>query len=183
MIMAVTHKTLTSERIGKRSWGNTLASVVALMGSLITLLTYILAALAVSVLVNHTLNWGTRTLDDIRYGFPRNNQVSGVVGHGDSEDTPTHLIALNLDGQVSLLEIPGGDPEQVRVLAGPYLFGNDGAYEVPRLTLRDMDGDGLADVILTVRGEMIVYVNKDGTFRLPTAAERATLEKTRHEGK
>lgn len=180
--MAVTRKSLGNERIGKRLWSDILAPVTAPVGLLVTLVTYVLAALAVYVLVSHALTWGERAFDDLRYGFPRSDQVSGIVGHGDSEDAPTHLIALNLNGQVSVLEIPGGDTSQVRTLTGPYLFGDDGAYEVPRLTLRDMDRDGLKDVIMTIRGEMIVYVNKDGAFRLPTAEERTVLEEAGYEG-
>jgi hypothetical protein len=73
-------------------------------------------------------------------------------------------------------EIPGGDTSAVQVLAGPYLFGEDGKYAVPYVSLRDMDGDGQADAVVTVRGEMVVYLNREGTSRLPTAEERAVLD-------
>jgi hypothetical protein len=45
------------------------------------------------------------------------------------------------------------------------------------LSLRDMDGDGQLDLLLDVRNEQIVYLNKDGAFRLPTPAEQAALVK------
>jgi hypothetical protein len=177
--MAVKRKPLEHGRIGLRPWSDMVASVAVWVGPLVSLAAYALAALAVYTLVGHALTWGTRTLDDLRYGTPRHTLVSGVVGHSDSADSPTHLMALNLEGQVVVLEVPGGDAEQVRVLAGPYLFGEDGAYEVPRLALHDMDGDGTDDLVVTVKGELVVYLNKEGTFRLPSNEERAVLEEVR----
>jgi hypothetical protein len=38
-----------------------------------------------------------------------------------------------------------------------------------------MDNDGHVDLLLNVRNEQIVYLNKDGAFRMPTAAEQAQL--------
>jgi hypothetical protein len=39
-----------------------------------------------------------------------------------------------------------------------------------------MDGDGAADLLLDVRREQIVYLNKDGVFRLPTLEEDIRLK-------
>lgn len=180
--MAVTRKALSNERIEKRLRSEPRSSPMISFGSLLLVVTYILAALAVYLIVSHALQWGTRHLDNLRYGFPRSDQISGVVGHGDSVKTPTHFVALNLNGQVSILEVPGGDTSQVRVLAGPYLFGDDGAYEVPKLALRDLNGDGLRELIVTIRGELIVYVNDGATYRLSTAAERAALTEEHDRG-
>ena len=116
-----------------------------------------------------------KAFPDLRYGFPRSTQLDGFVGHSEESGEPTHLIALNLRGQISILEIPGGDAAKVRALAGPYLVGADGQYVVPHLSLADADGDGQADLLLQVREELIVYMNDNGTFRLITPAERARL--------
>ncbi len=178
--MAVTRNVLRSERISSTRWGlrwhDSLAPMLVWLRLVVTFVTYVLATLAVYVVVSHGVVWGTRTWNDLRYDFPRTTQVSGVVGHSDSAVHPTHLFALNLKGQVSVWEIPGGDTSKVQVLAGPYLFGEDGEYAVPHLSLRDMDGDGQADVVVTIRGEMVVYLNREGTFRLPTAEERTVLD-------
>jgi hypothetical protein len=138
-------------------------------------LAYLLLLVLGYLLLTPAFTWGQRRLDDLRYGFPRTTQLDGVVGHGESGGEPTHLIALNLRGQISILEIPGGDPAQARAIAGPYLFGADGAYVVPRLSLEDVNGDEQADLLLQVREEIVVYINENGTFRLITPAERARL--------
>jgi hypothetical protein len=38
-----------------------------------------------------------------------------------------------------------------------------------------MDRDGLDDLIIDVRNEQIVYLNRDGSFRLPTPEEQQQL--------
>ena len=138
-------------------------------------LTYLLLLVLGYFLLTPVFAWGQRRLDDLHYGFPRSTQLDGFVGHSEESGDPTHLIALNLRGQISILEIPGGDAAKVQALAGPYLVGADGQYVVPHLSLADADGDGQADLLLQVREELIVYMNDNGTFRLITPAERAHL--------
>ena len=140
-----------------------------------TAIAYLLLLVLGYLLLTPVFTWGQRRLDDMRYGFPRTTQLDGFVGHGEGSGDPTHLIALNLRGQVSILEIPGGDTGKLRALPGPYLVGSDGPYAVPRLSLKDVNGDGQADLLLRVREEVVVYVNENGTFRLITPAERAQL--------
>jgi hypothetical protein len=140
-----------------------------------TALVYVLLLILGYLLLTPVIGWGQRRLDDLRYGFPRATQIDGFVGHGEEGGMPTHLIALNLHRQVSILEIPGADVGNVRVLAGPYLVGADGETVAPRLALQDMNGDGHADLLLQVREEIVVYINDNGSFRLITPAERARL--------
>jgi hypothetical protein len=137
--------------------------------------TYLLLLILGYLLLTPVLAWGQRRVDDLHYGYPRTTQVDGFVGHNETGGEPTHLIAINLRRQVSVLEIPGGDAAQVRVLEGPYLIGADGGYAIPHLALEDITGDGNVDLLLQVREEIVVYVNDSGTFRLITPAERALL--------
>ena len=139
-------------------------------------LAYLLLLVIGYALLTPVFGWGQRRLDDLRYGYPRSTQVEGFVGHAEQGGAPTHLIALNLHGQVSVLEIPGGDTTQVRPLTGPYLVGADGRYVVPHLSLRDLTGDGQVELLLQVRDEVVVYVNDAGAFRLMAPEERAQLE-------
>lgn len=67
-------------------------------------------------------SWGSTTLDDIRYGRPRTTQVDRFVGH-ELNNTPTHFTAMNLKGQIYIMELPGGDPAHTRLLTGPHLAG------------------------------------------------------------
>jgi hypothetical protein len=138
-------------------------------------LTYLLLLLLGYLLLTPVLAWGQRRLDDVRYGYPRTTQIDGFVGHNEAGGEPSHLIAINLRRQISVLEIPGGDTSKVQVLPGPYLVGADGEYTVPRLSLEDLTGDGNVDLLLHVRDEVVVYVNDNGSFRLMTPAERAQL--------
>lgn len=140
-----------------------------------TALAYGLLLVLGYALLTPALTWGQRRVDDLRYGFPRTTQIAGYVGHAEASGAPTHLMALNLYGQVSVVELPGGDASQVRSYEGPYLVGADGRYVVPHLSLRDLTGDGQADLLLQVREEIVVYVNESGAFRLMTPAERAQL--------
>ena len=138
-------------------------------------LTYLLLLVLGYLLLTPVFAWGQRRLDDMRYGFPRTTQLDGLVGHDEAGGEPTHLMALNLRGQISILELPGGDPAKTRAIVGPYLIGADGPYVVPHLSLEDVSRDGQVDLLLQVREEIVVYINENGTFRLMTPAERAQL--------
>jgi hypothetical protein len=140
-----------------------------------TALAYLLLLVLGYLLLTPVVTWGQRRLDDLRYSFPRTTQLDGFVGHAEEGGEPTHLLALNLRGQVSILEFPGGDPAQTRALAGPYVVGADGPYVVPSLSLADVNSDGQADLLFQIREEVVVYINENGAFRLITPAERARL--------
>lgn len=137
--------------------------------------TAFLAALALYLVMNSLINWGRITLDDLRYGRPRTMHLEGFVGHEESNGAPTQFIAMNMAGQVVVLELPGGDPASVRSFAGPYLFGEEEDLTPVTIALRDMDRDNFPDLLINVRNETIVYLNKDGTFRLPTPEEQAGM--------
>jgi hypothetical protein len=143
--------------------------------SLLTLVTYLLAFLAIAVVLQQAMVWGQRRLDDLRYGFPRSAHTSGIIHPEDAMGMPTQIITLNIDGQVSTLVLPGGDAAGVQVLEGPYLVGRDGPYAVPHPTLQDINGDGQVDLLVMIRGEAIVYMNEQGTLRIITPEERAAL--------
>lgn len=168
--MAVTSKEIGGGRAARAS------RLPRSVGALAYLITFLLAALAIYVLVGAIVRWGQVRVDDMRYGRPRTTHVEGYVGHGaEAPGSPTRLIGLNLNRQVVVLELPAGDSTQVRSLPGPYLFGADQDLTPVLLSLRDMDGDGQADLIANVRNEQIVYLNRDGGFRLPTPEEQQRL--------
>jgi hypothetical protein len=87
----------------------------------------------------------------------------------------THLIAMNLDRQVMILELPGSDATKIRVLPGPYLFGAGEDLTPVTMRLADMNGDGVSDLIVRVKNEEMVYLNREGGFSLITAEERQQL--------
>ncbi len=168
--MAVTSREIHETRLARQM------PIPHTIGPFAYLITGLLAMLAIYVLVGAVVDWAQVRIDDIRYGRPRTTQIAGLVGHGEESNTqPTRFIGLNLNRQVVVLELPAGDPTQVRSLPGPYLFGANEDLTPVILSLRDMDRDGLADLLIDVRNEQVVYLNRDGFFRLPTAGEQHQL--------
>ncbi|NNJ08938.1 hypothetical protein EKD04_001200 [Chloroflexales bacterium ZM16-3] len=167
--MAVTSRDLRNERRPAISIprGN--------VGSIAYIVTGILALLAVYVLLSSVIGWGRIVLDDMRYGRPRTFHLSENVGRPEEANAPTHMIAMNLDRQVVILEIPGGDATKTRALPGPYLFGAGEDLTPVTMRLSDMNGDGTPDLIVRVKDEEMVYINRDGNFSLITAEERQRL--------
>jgi hypothetical protein len=139
------------------------------------ILTILLALLAIYAVMGHVVSWGNGRLNDIKYGATRTFQMDAVVGHDDGGGTPTHFIAMNLNRQVVVVEIPGGDPSKIRTLTGPYLFGADEDKTPVLLRLDDLNRDGAKDLIVNVKNEEIVYLNKDNEFKPITPEERRQL--------
>ncbi len=139
------------------------------------LVTGLLALLAIYAIMGNVVSWGTDRLNDLRYGPTRTFHLDAVVGHEDGAGTPTHFVAMNLNRQVVVIEIPGGDPSKVRTLVGPYLFGAGEDKTPVLLRLDDLNRDGARDLIVSVKNEEIVYLNKDGQFQPITPEERAQL--------
>lgn len=145
------------------------------VGSVVYLITGILALLAVYVLVSSVISAGRTLMDDITYGRPRTFHLTANVGRAEEANAPTHLVAMNLERQVVILEIPGGDASRVRTLPGPYLFGAREDLTPVTMRLADVNGDAAPDLVVRVKNEEMVYLNRDGSFNLITAQERQQL--------
>ena len=105
-------------------------------------------------------------LDDRQYGFPRTYQVDAVVGHGDSAAHPSHFIALNLHGQLEVIELPGGNPSKAMIYVGPMLYG-PGQDEVPlTVSFEDRKHDHEPDLVLHFEGQQVVFLNDGKTFQV-----------------
>jgi hypothetical protein len=59
--------------------------------------------------------------------------MDAFVGHEQGR-TPSHFIALNVQGQMEIIELPGGDATHAKIYLGPRIYG-PGADLVP-VTLR-----------------------------------------------
>lgn len=145
------------------------------VGNIAYIVTGVLALLAVYVLLSSVIGWGQVVIDDMKYGRPRTFHLTANVGRPEEANAPTHLIAMNLDRQVVIMEIPGGDATKVRTLPGPYLFGAGEDLTPVTMRLADMNGDGAADLVVRVKDEEMVYLNRDNSFSLITAEERQQL--------
>jgi len=173
--MAVTSRDLhNTARSGSQS-RPTIAVPSISLHTVAYVVTALLALLAIYAIMGNVVGWARGRLDDVRYGSTRTYQVDQVVGHDDGAGTPTHFIAMNLNRQVVVIEIPGGDPSKMRTLTGPYLFGAGEDKTPVLLRFDDLNRDGSRDLVVNVKNEEIVYLNKDGQFQPITPEERARL--------
>ena len=111
-------------------------------------------------------SWWSVTQDDWHYGRPRTWQTDAVVGHGDSASYPSHFIAVNLNGQILVIEVPGGNASKAQIYIGPRLFGA-GLDLVPvTLSFEDCNGDGKPDLNIHIVGsdKIICFPNNGKTF-------------------
>jgi hypothetical protein len=109
-------------------------------------------------------SWWSLHQDDVTYGRPRTAQYDVVVGHGDSASSPTHMIAMNLNGTVIVIELPGGDTSKARIYRGPHLFGPGADLYPVTLSFPDPQGKGQPNMEVHVQGDIFVYLNQHGQF-------------------
>jgi hypothetical protein len=105
-------------------------------------------------------NWWQVHQDDATYGRPRTAQYDVVLGHNDDSTHPTHIIAVNLNAHIVIIEIPGGDTSKSRIYSGPHMFGTDADLAPITLTFTDTTGDGRLDMIVHFQGGEIIYLNQ-----------------------
>jgi len=93
--------------------------------------------------------WWQMHQDDSAYGNPRTFQTDAVLGHSDSSTSPTHFIAVNLNGNIIVIELPGGDTGKARSYAITSLPGNTGNPPV-KLIFQDINRDGKLDMAVQI---------------------------------
>ncbi|HEY1017095.1 MAG TPA: hypothetical protein VGE07_30555, partial [Herpetosiphonaceae bacterium] len=120
--------------------------------------------------------WVGTKLDDLRYGRPRTTHLSGAVGHEQGGGPTTEFVAMNMNRRVVILEFPGGDAKKVRTIEGPYLFGAGEHLTPVTLELRDINHDGLPDLLVGIKNEQLAYINQPDGFRLITAEEQKQVQ-------
>lgn len=109
------------------------------------------------------LGWVGTVSDDIHYGRPRTTQVDHAVGH-ETGHTVSHFIAVNLNGQVYVIEIPGGSPNTSRLLVGPHLVGP--GTDLAPITLSFVGDPHTPDLVVSVDGVQMTFHNT-GTSYVP----------------
>jgi len=124
-----------------------------------------IAALALWVTASTLLAWGTDKYNDLIYGNPRIFQTDAVVGHNnDSQTHPSHFIALNLHGQVIIVELPAGDPTKSIDYIGPALIAV-GDEKIPiTLTFGDVNNDHKVDMIVHIQDKEVDFCNNGTKF-------------------
>jgi hypothetical protein len=95
-------------------------------------------------------NWWQIKQDDWMYGqSPRTFQTNAVVGHNDSSTNPSHFIGLNLNGQIIIIELPGGNASKARSYTITTVQGNLGNPPV-KIAFQDLNADGKLDMLITI---------------------------------
>jgi hypothetical protein len=114
--------------------------------------------------------WWQQTDDYLHYGMPRTYQMDAVVGHQDSAAHPSHFLALNLGGHLSVIEMQGGDLSKTVVYAGPIIYGQGADLVAVTLSVAH-DQRGQPELVLHYQNsEVILYDGKDGKFHLQPQA-------------
>jgi hypothetical protein len=81
-----------------------------------------------------------------------------VVGHGDSQTSPSHFTAENTNGQIIVIELPGGNVSKAKIYQIETVPGNAGNPPV-KLTFQDMNADGKPDMLVAIGdGNAMIYV-------------------------
>lgn len=133
------------------------------------------AAVALYFALSAGINWGVSRFDDIRYGTTRTFHSDAVIGIDDSVTNPTHFVAMNINRQVVILQIPGGDTNKTRLINGPYLFGVTEDRTPVNLAFNDVNNDGLVDMVVNVKNEALIYLNRGDRLSLMTPDERSSI--------
>src|SRR5262249_14141082 len=84
----------------------------------------------------------TNILNTIHYGYPRTFQIDAVVGQNDDTQHPSHFVALNLHGTVTIIDFPGGDVSKARNFVITSLIGPESDLDPVILTFVDVNHNG-----------------------------------------
>jgi hypothetical protein len=120
------------------------------------------------IVVNVGGTWLQHTRDDWTYGNPRTYQTDANVGHGTNQAPMSHFIAENLDGQVIVIEIPGGEVGKAHIYSITTLA--HGSNDTPvTVSFKDINADGKLDMLVSI-GEpdnplfVVMLFNNGQTF-------------------
>ena len=120
--------------------------------------------IALWMAIIQVVSWGKNEYNNLVYGNPRTFQIDAVVGQGDSAQHPSHFIAINLHGTVTILEFPSGDSSHVRLLASTTVMASNADQAVVTLRFVDVNQNGQPDMGITIDGVQSVLINSQGTF-------------------
>jgi hypothetical protein len=112
--------------------------------------------------------WWHHFQDDLHYGHPRTFQIDYVVGHDDSSTSPSHFIAINLHGQIEVIEQEGGNPAKSQVFRVMTLSQNQEDDPVT-LTFIDVNHNGKPNMLVSFASFTIIFVNTGTTFQARNA--------------
>lgn len=108
--------------------------------------------------LNFVTAWYQGVQNDWTYGTKRHFEIDAVVGHSDSQTNPSHFTAENTNGQIIVIELPGGNVSKAKIYQIETVPGNNGNPPV-KLSFQDINGDGKPDMLVQIGdGNALLYV-------------------------
>lgn len=108
--------------------------------------------------LNIITTWYQNVQNDWTYGTKRHFEIDAVVGHSDSQTSPSHFTAENTNGQIIVIELPGGTVAKAKIYQIETVPGNSGNPPV-KLAFQDMNADGKPDMLVQIgTGSDVLYV-------------------------
>jgi hypothetical protein len=108
--------------------------------------------------LNFVTSWYQGVQNDLLYGKERHFEINAVVGHADSATNPSHFTAENNNGQIIVIELPGGNVAKAKIYQIESVPGNTGNPPV-KLAFQDMNADGKPDMLVQIgEGSATLYV-------------------------
>ena len=136
-----------------------------------------LAMLVLWIVLSLAVSWGNTTWNDLQYGRPRTFQIDAFVEQNEAGGTPSHFIAINLNGRIEVIEFPGGDGSKARIYLGPQLYGTDANLVPVTLSFVDVNGNHRPDMVVHFQNTQLVFINDQGGFRPATPDELHAVER------
>ncbi len=99
--------------------------------------------------LNAVTSWYQGVQNDWTYGRQRHFEINAVVGHSDSPTNPSHFAAENNNGQIIVIELPGGNVSKARIYQIETVPGNAGNPPV-KLSFQDMNKDAKPDMLVQI---------------------------------
>lgn len=106
--------------------------------------------------------------NDWHYGQPRTFQTDAFVGHEVDAKIPSHFIAVNLNGNIEVIELPGGDTAHTQRFQVTQLSGEAGKLIPVTLEFVDSQHTHHPDMIVHIQNTEILFHNTNGTFHIAT---------------
>lgn len=94
-------------------------------------------------------SWWQGVQNDWKYGQMRHFEINAVVGHNDSSTSPSHFTSENNNGDIYVIELPGGDSTKAKIYQITSVPGNEGNPPV-KLSFQDINHDGKLDLIVQI---------------------------------
>lgn len=117
--------------------------------------------------LNFVTSWYQGVQNDWTYGKERHFEINAVVGHNDSSTSPSHFTGENNNGNIYVIELPGGDTTKAHIYQITTIPGNEGNPPV-KVSFQDLNRDGKLDMLVQI-GEpgnyiTVILFNNGQTF-------------------